>query len=90
VKDLFVAHWWKAVIGVVVVSVISWGAWVTRMCQKAEKSEEILDTQVGILHNRITGTQMQEEADETRLENRLWELQKRFYECEIEKIKESK
>jgi ribulose bisphosphate carboxylase small subunit len=26
---------------------------------------------------------MVEEADETRLENRLWELQKRFYEKEI-------
>ena len=53
------------------------------MCQKAEKSEEILDVQTMVLHNRITEIQRVEEQDETRLEDKLWQLQKRFYEQEL-------
>jgi len=85
--------WRQWLAGVFIASlpfVIGWGSWVTRMCQKAEKGEEILDTQVNVLHSRISHAESVEEADETRLEDRLWELQKRFYEKEIEKIKGSK
>ena len=86
-KDLLLTHWWKAFIVILTGGVITWGSWMTRMGQKAEKSEEIIDTQVAILHQRITHAEAVEEADETRLENRLWELQKRFYENEIAKLK---
>jgi hypothetical protein len=75
--------WWKLIIGALLASLIGWGSWVTRMSQKAEKTEEIVDSQVTVLHNRISQSDANEEADETRLENRLWELQKRFYEDEI-------
>ena len=42
-----------------------------------------VDLQVGVLHGRQTAAVVGQEADETRLENRLWELQQRFFEDEI-------
>jgi len=76
--------WWKLIIGTILVSLIGWGSWVTRMCQKAEKTEEIVELQVTVLHGRISAAEASEEADETRLEDKIWELQRRFYENKIE------
>jgi hypothetical protein len=64
--------WWKAIIGALLASLIAWGSWATRMCQKAEKSEEILDMQVGVLHGRITKV-------DDRLNDVIW----RFFEKEL-------
>jgi len=47
-----------------------------------------VDMQVGVLHGRITAVAVGQEADETRLENRMWELQLRFFEDEIEDCQE--
>lgn len=69
--------WWKLIAGALIASVISWGAWVTRMCQKAEKSEEILDMQVGVLHGRIT-----------KVDDRINEIVWRFFENELEDCEE--
>jgi hypothetical protein len=75
--------WWKLAVGVLLGAVITWGSWVTRMCGKAEKTEDYVDMQVGVLHGRQTAAAVGQEADETRLENRMWELQNRFFEDEI-------
>jgi len=83
-RDLLLAHWWKAVIVLATGGVITWGAWVTRMCGKAEKTEDYVDMQIGVLHGRITAVVVGQEADETRFENRLWELQLRFFEDEVD------
>ena len=87
-KDVILAHWWKVVLAAAAAGIITWGAWVTRMCGKAEKTEEYVDMQIGVLHGRITAVAVGQEADETRLENRLWELQLRFFEDEIDDIQE--
>ena len=87
-KDLLLAHWWKAVIVLVTGGGITWGAWVTRMCGKAEKTEDYVDMQIGVIHGRITAVVVGQEADETRFENRLWELQLRFFEDEIDDFEE--
>jgi hypothetical protein len=76
-KDLLLAHWWKAVIVLVTGGIITWGSWVTRMGQKAEKSEEILDTQVMILHSRITKV-------DDRINHVIW----KFFENEIQDCEE--
>ena len=93
-RDLLLAHWWKAVIVIITGGVITWGSWLTllsiktltiteRVLQKAEKTEKYVDMQVGVLHGRDTAYAVGQEADETRLENRLWEMQLRFFEDEI-------
>ena len=63
--------WWKLLI----VPAVGWLTWVTIDCFKAERASE----QIIVLHNRTTAAQVGQEADETRLENRLWELQLRFF-----------
>jgi hypothetical protein len=75
--------WWKIVAAALIGAVITWGSWVTRMCGKAEKTEDYVDMQVQVLHNRITGVQIHHEADETRQEDKLFDLQQRWYEDEI-------
>lgn len=75
--------WWKIVAAALLGAVITWGSWVTRMCGKAEKTEDYVDMQVGVLHNRITGVQVNHESDETRLEDQLISFQQRFYEDEL-------
>ena len=89
-KDTIIAHWWKVVLAAAAAGVIAWGSWVTRMCGKAEKTEEYVDMQMGVLHGRITAAVVGQEADETRLENRLWELQLRFFEDEIADLEEER
>jgi hypothetical protein len=74
---------WKVFGTILVTTLIGWGTWVTINSFRAENADKKIDLQTEVLHNRVTGLQMVEEADETRLENRLWELQKRFYEKEI-------
>jgi hypothetical protein len=78
-KRLLIEHGWKVVLGAVAVGILTWGGWVTRMCQKAEKSEEILDTQVMILHSRITKV-------DDRINNVIW----KFLEEEIEDCEEDR
>ncbi len=94
-KDLLLAHWWKAAVVIITGGVIAWGSWLTllavktlttteRVLQKAEKTEAYVDMQVGVLHGRDTANAVGQEADETRLENRLWEMNNRFFEDEID------
>ena len=64
--------WWKLILGILLGSLIGWGSWVTRMCQKAEKTEEIVDMQVGVMHGRITKV-------DDRINSIVW----KFFEQEL-------
>jgi len=99
VKDALVAHWWKALIVIGTGAVLGWGSWVTlqnikalsiaeKALLKAEKTEAYVDMQVKVLHGRLTAVAVGQEADETRLENRLWEMQIRFFEDELDDLEE--
>lgn len=94
-KDLLFAHWWKAGIVLITGGLLTWGTWSTLHGFLAERNQEAIvelkayvDMQVGVLHGRQTAAVVGQEADETRLENRLWELQLRFFEDEIADLKE--
>jgi hypothetical protein len=80
----FVIDWWKIVAGVLCSALLGWGTWVTVCTFSALDAEEKIDMQTQVLHNRITGLDHIQEEDETRMEDRLWDLQQRFYEDEIE------
>ena len=85
------------------VPLIGWCSWVTihaflaasnRKELERMRTEQVaelkayVDMQVGVLHGRVTAVAVGQEADETRLENRMWELQLRFFEDKIEDCQE--
>jgi hypothetical protein len=76
-QPVYKFDWWKIVAAAVLGGVITWGGWVTRMCQKAEKSEEILDMQVMVLHTRITKV-------DDRVNDVIW----KFFENEVTECEE--
>ena len=74
---------WKIIAAGTLSAVLGWATWATVCIFSSIDAEEKIDLQTNVLHGRVTALGLTQEMDETRLEDRLFELQRRFYEDEL-------
>jgi hypothetical protein len=80
----YVLDWWKIIAAASLSAVLGWATWVTVCTFSSIDAEEKIDLQTNVLHGRVSALGLAQENDETRLEERIYELQRRFYEDLIE------